>query len=394
MAEYKSLEENLFIKAEVNKKSCFLGEAITATFKLYSRLQSTSEVLNAPSLYGFSVMDIFNVNEIYQSVETINGKIFNTSVLRKLQLYPAQTGTLMVDAMQLQNEIEFEDSVTGKKIKVEKLLASKPIEISVRPMPGKLPDNFTGAVGKFRISASLKDPELEMNQPGELKVVISGKGNFLQFAAPVVEWPENVEVFDPVTSDDINKNNVPAEGVREYAFRFTVARSGSFIIPPIPFTFFDPSSRRFTKVESDSLRLSVIDVLRKKPGGSETKETVRAGGWLWIVATSFVLLTAVVILLRGKRSTRFKPDEGRSLDYPKKLQEIISGELTDKQFCVEIQKLLSEVERNCSLSSTQNTEARSIKADCQLLIYSDVIIAGKKEELERRAARFLQELGY
>lgn len=388
----KIIEENLFIKTEVSKRACFLGEAITATFKLYSRLQSTSEVLNAPSLYGFSVMDVFNVNEVYQSVEMINGKIFNTSVLRKLQLYPAQTGTLTVDAMQLQNEIEFEDSVTGKKIKVEKLIASKPVEISVRPLPAILPDNFTGAVGKFDISATLKNPELETDQQGKLIVRITGRGNFLQFAAPSVEWPDRFEVFDPLTSDNINKNIVPAEGVREYSFMFTPALSGNFMIPPVSFSFFDPQSRTFKKVQSDSLKLIVTPALKKEPAAGGRKEKLRSGNWLWISLASLILLVVAVFLFRIKRATPVKAEEGP--DYAKKLQEAVTSKFTDKQFCLEVQKLLNEVEKNCSLSPVQKAEIHSIKADCQLLIYSDVTIEGRKKELEKRAAKLFQELSY
>ncbi|HWJ91857.1 MAG TPA: BatD family protein, partial [Flavisolibacter sp.] len=119
----KLIAENLFVRTIVDKTSCFIGEPVTATFKLYSRLQSTSEVINSPSLYGFTVMDILNTNEAHQSVETIGDKVFNTSVLRKLQLYPGQPGRLVIDPMQLQNEIDFDDSIDHHKKRIQKLLS-------------------------------------------------------------------------------------------------------------------------------------------------------------------------------------------------------------------------------------------------------------------------------
>jgi hypothetical protein len=217
----KLIETNLFIKAEVNKRICFLGEAITASFKLYSRLQSTSEVINAPSLYGFSVMDMLDINEAHQAVETIDGKIFNTSVLRKLQLYPNQAGDLTIDEMQLSNTIEFNDSTTGKKLKVQKLLASNPIQIVVKPLPLKQPAGYTDAVGKFIISANIQSSKIEANTQGKLTVVINGKGNFMQFGSPTINWPKEFDVFDPIVTDELNKNSVPTEGSRKYVFGFT-----------------------------------------------------------------------------------------------------------------------------------------------------------------------------
>lgn len=234
----KLVDENLFIKTEVDKRICFLGEAITATFKLYSRLQSTSEVVNAPSLYGFSVMDVLDINEAHQSVETINGKVFNTSILRKLQLYPAQTGKLLIDPMQLQNEIEFKDSVKGGKIKVEKMLASNAVEVKVKPLPSEQPADFTGAVGNFSINANLQQQRIRTNQQGKLIVTISGKGNFIQFAPTAIDWPGSFDAFDPLITEELNKNQIPVEGKRIYVYNFTADQPGSFVIPSIHFSFF------------------------------------------------------------------------------------------------------------------------------------------------------------
>src|SRR4051812_2097213 len=164
----KLIAVNLFVKTVVDRTSCFIGEPVTATFKLYSRLQSTSEVINSPSLYGFSVMDLLNINEAHQSVETIGGKIFNTSVLRKLQLYPGQAGKLVIDPMQLQNEIDFDDSIDHRKKRIQKLLSSNPVIINVKPLPEKKPDSYTGAIGHFAISATSATGQLSQGQQGHM----------------------------------------------------------------------------------------------------------------------------------------------------------------------------------------------------------------------------------
>ncbi|HEX2606070.1 MAG TPA: BatD family protein, partial [Flavisolibacter sp.] len=155
----KLVDQNLFIKAEVSKKSCFEGEPVVVTFKLYSRLQSSSEAVKSPAFYGFSVIDLVNLDEAHAAVETIDGKVFNTSVLRQVQLYPVQSGTLTIDPMYVQNEIEFNDSVQNKKITIAKELVTKPVTILVNPLPDKRPDNFTGAVGRFAMDARLEQAQ-------------------------------------------------------------------------------------------------------------------------------------------------------------------------------------------------------------------------------------------
>lgn len=387
----KLIEANLFIKAEVDKRICFLGEAITATFKLYSRLQSTSEVINAPSLYGFSVMDMLNINEAHQAVETINGKVFNTSILRKLQLYPSQSGKLTVDPIQLQNTIEFVDSATGKKIKVQKPLASTPIDVIVKSFPSKEPDGFTGAVGKFSIKADIPSSKIEANTQGKLIVIIEGKGNFLQFGAPAINWPKGFDVFDLVEKDELNKTDAPTEGSRKYTFNFITDRIGKFTMPPLSFYFFDPSANKFMQVSTDSLNLEII--APSKISKSKIKKNLQSVGKNWIYFVPGIILLALLLFFiwKNKKQNEPQPTVINKPDFIKKLEEIKLQQLPDKQFCLEIQKLLLQVNKEFALSELQKQQLQSINRDCQLLTYSDINAAGKREELLNATEDFLKQ---
>ena len=142
----KIIDDNIFVKAKVDKRICYEGEPVVATFVLYSRLQSSSEAYKSPSFYGFSVVDVLNTNESHIAVETVNGKVYNTSVLRKVQLYPVQSGRLVIDPMYVHNEIEFEDTIRQLITKVDKEIATAPVTIQVKPLPSNKPDDFSGAV--------------------------------------------------------------------------------------------------------------------------------------------------------------------------------------------------------------------------------------------------------
>ena len=393
-ADFERLvEENLFIKTDVSKKMCFLGEPIVATFKLYSRLQSTSEVINAPSLYGFSVMDILNINEAHQTVETINGKVFNTSVLRKLQLYPAQTGQFVIDEMQLQNEIEFVDSMTRKKLKVEKFLSSKPIKISVRPLPSKQPSDYTGAVGKFEITARFQNSKMMTGQQGKLIVAITGKGNFIQFGPPVIDWPKEFDVLDPAVSDDISRNTVPASGKREFSFSFICDHPGKFLIPAINFSFFDPSANSYKRIKTDSLDLEINASQEIRPDRDEIKKSGSSiPVWKFLIPILLLLMITVFFLIKKEKKPA-QPSPVIKPTYAQKFQAIRSSQLTHKQTIIEIQKLLSEITVACDLTSDQKKELQLIQNYCQLLIYSDITEESEKAELEKRTKNLITEIG-
>src|SRR5258707_9340608 len=82
----EKIRKNLFVKVQVDKNTCFVGEPIVATYKLYSRLSSESRVTKRPSLNGFSVYDMVDPGSDPVSVEKLNGKAFTVHIIRKTQL--------------------------------------------------------------------------------------------------------------------------------------------------------------------------------------------------------------------------------------------------------------------------------------------------------------------
>lgn len=387
----KLIKENLFIKAQADRTTCYIGEPLVITFKLYSRLQSTSEVLNAPALYGFSVMDILDINEAHQAVETINGKVFNTSTLRKLQLYPEQSGRLLIDAMQLQNEIEFDNALGKNKTKIQKELASKPIAIMVKPLPEKKPGNYTGAVGQFIIDAHFDKDELPVSQQGKLIVTISGRGNFIQFDAPAISWPKGFDASDPFIKDEINKTNVPTQGKRIYEYGFTVDNMGQYVLPPIMFSFFNAKTNSFKTVSTESLNMLVTEAEKNIPDTIQ-KTPQSSFPLLWIFPAGIFIGVFLVFKIRyDKKRKIILPPVNSKPGFIQRISEV-SNELTEKQTCIKLQKIIVDVLEEKDLTAQQKQELELIKKDCELIIYSDINVHGKIENLESRTLKILKEM--
>jgi len=198
---YEKIRQNMFVKMLVDKKNCFVGESVQATFKLYSRLESKSDIVKNPGFYGFTVYDMVNLADKQVVTETVKGKIFDVHTIRKVQLYPLQAGIFIVDAIRIKNKVEFSRSVVNKKTEqkivegvlgnneieipaagtdvFETEMSTEPVSIAVKPIPEKnRPTIFTGAVGRFTIAASLANNKLAKNEEGFFEVTIIGKGNF------------------------------------------------------------------------------------------------------------------------------------------------------------------------------------------------------------------------
>ena len=71
----EKIRQNLFMKVMVNKNSCFVGEPVMATFKLYSRLESKSDIVKNPGFYGFTVQDMVNLSDKEMIIEKVKGKL-------------------------------------------------------------------------------------------------------------------------------------------------------------------------------------------------------------------------------------------------------------------------------------------------------------------------------
>ncbi|MGZ8536799.1 MAG: BatD family protein [Flavisolibacter sp.] len=386
----KLIDENIFIRTDISKKHVFIGEPVVATFTLYSRLQAVSEVVNTPSLYGFRAIDMLNINRPYQSVKTIGNKIFNTSVIRKLQLYPEQSGRLVIDEMQIRNQIEFDNPILSNKKKLEKILNSSPISITVKELPVNKPQNFSGAVGNFTIEASLGENKLFINQQGRLVIRIKGKGNFTQFTIPQLVWPNGFDVFEPQINEQQDKTIVPMVGFTEYIFNFVHDSTGNYRIPPVAFSFFDPVSGKYKMIQTDSINLEILPSVSGSASnvGNKIKSRNRL---IWILIP-LVLLTSV--LLYFKRKTIFaksvvQTNNGNQSAIINQVIDLDVGKLSDKQACQELQKLTRRIYQERSLNPAQKTELQSIEKDCQLLAYSDISESFDREELKRRLIRVL-----
>jgi len=116
---YEKIRQNLFVKVLVDKKSCYVGQPVLATFKLYSRLESKSDIVKNPGFYGFTVYDMVNLADKEMVTENVNGKLFDVHTIRKVQLYPLQSGVFTIDAMEVTNKVEFSKSSVNKKTEQE-----------------------------------------------------------------------------------------------------------------------------------------------------------------------------------------------------------------------------------------------------------------------------------
>lgn len=284
----EKIRKNLFLKVQVDKTSCYVGEPIVATYKLYSRLSSESRVTRRPSLNGFSVYDMVDPNSDVSSVEKLNGKAFTVHIIRKTQLIPLQAGTIDLDPVEVENTVHFvkggkqqesrrsgnplkdlfdqlsDDNAMGPEVEENVTLDTKPVSITIKPLPEEArPADYNGAVGSFSIQASLVNRSVAAGEDATLDLVVRGKGNLPVINAPRIQWPAGMDAFDPTAKEEINKTTVPMSGSKTFSYIFTPGAAGHYTIPSINFPYFDPSTGSYKTAGTEPLDLQVTPAVKK-----------------------------------------------------------------------------------------------------------------------------------
>ncbi len=329
----EKIKKNIFVKIDVSKNACYVGEPVIATYKLFTRLKSESNVTKTPSFNGFSVSELEMPDNYSLTTEKYNGRDYNVYTLRKVQLYPLQPGVLNLEPVDVENRINFlkGEYTAGKKGNIlydllrqfanESLpgaatdqrtvtLSSKPVSIVVKPLPeaGK-PASFKSAVGKFEIIASLQKNTISTDDAGSLKIVISGQGNIQLINAPEINWPTGIEGFETKSAENIDKLSVPMKGQKIFVYPFTIQKEGEHFIPVVEFSYFDAGLQAYKTIKTNALPVMVkkgkgIANLLNTPAKSKKEKNNNTLYYnRWYILSGILLLCALLFLIFKKNKT-------------------------------------------------------------------------------------------
>ncbi len=257
---------DLFIKVSANKKRVFEQEPILLTYKVYTLVQLSQLRGDMPDLKSFYTQEVDLPQQKSFSVETVNGRPYRTCTWSQYVMFPQTTGKLQIPAItfegvviqQNRNVDPFEAFFNGGSgyVEVKKKIEAPGIEIQVDPLPQR-PATFSGGVGKFNISAQLDKPETKANDPITLRVVVSGTGNLKLIKQPVITLPKDFDKYEPKVTDQTKLTSAGIEGSKIYDFLIVPRHQGKYDIPPVEFTYFDTTTKRYETVKTAAFHLDV-----------------------------------------------------------------------------------------------------------------------------------------
>lgn len=418
----EKIAKNLLVRLDVNKTTCYEGEPIMATYKLCSRLKTESRITKRPSLNGFSVYDMMDASDNNLKVEKINGKNFNVHIIRRSQLFPLQAGSYTLDPVEFDNKIqfvrvnaaapsrsrnpmqrmmeEFFGRDEGGQVEEHSItLRNNPVTITVKPLPQEnKPAGFKGAVGKFTINAGLKNKTIATGDAALLELVVQGVGNLPVVNAPDLTLPAGMEAFDPAVKENIDKMAYPLKGSKTFDYTFIAHDTGSFTIPAIQFSYFDPATASYKTVSSGPFDIRVLKGNKPYNGAvSAPMETAKAtpAAQRWKdTLSSTLLLSLVIIMLLGIIVYLLVKNRGNSRKMPQSevavtkpvVEEPVKTSAPDplqeaklalhlgrsQEFYAEINKAMRDFSTAKGDELTRDTvqEIEAIRRECEIALYT------------------------
>ena len=245
--------DNLFIVGEFDNNQAWLGQQVTWRVKLYTQVSlEGADIIELPDFEAFYSKEKrrFDTRVTYQ---TIRGKKYAVKTLHEEALFPQQTGDLSVGAAKVRVGIEqpgaFGTFFGSKPV----VLQTQPVRLTVKPLPGPPPDNFTGGVGLYRWEVELDRDSLSTDDALTLKISLSGNGDSKRFGAPKLTVPAGLEIFEPRVVEEEEYEN-GEELIHSKVFEYVILpkEPGEYTLSPA-LSFFNPDTNLFQTLVADSL---------------------------------------------------------------------------------------------------------------------------------------------
>ena len=317
--------DDIFLRLTVSKTKAVVGETLSATLKLYNRVNiSGFEDARFPSFNGFWSQEVQAPSNIEFHRESVGDRIYDAAVLRSWTLIPQQAGEITIDPAELVCLVNVRTQRNGSGSifdsffqddyrTIRKRVTTPAIKIHVSKVPAGAPASFGGGVGNFRMSATLTRDSLQTHDAAALKVTITGKGNISLLEAPKVDFPPDFEVYDVKTSE--------SGGSKTFEYPFIPRSHGNFVLGPVEYSYYDVAAGKYVTLRSAEMPVKVgksADAAPVQGGGqlvtnpnrkdvrdlgsdirfiATRKPALSRAGWFFVGSAPFWLIAALLCII-------------------------------------------------------------------------------------------------
>lgn len=263
--------DDILVRVTASKTNVYKGEPINVKVTLYTRVPIRGiDSPKYPSFNGSWTRDL-DVERYQWNSTTLDGKAYDSRVIREYLVYPQQSGTLHIEQFSMtvlaqivsqapRSNSMFDNFFGGGASvqEVRKGVSAPPITINVSEFPDGAPASFSGAVGDFRLESELASTDIAANTSTKYSLNIVGSGNLPLIQAPRLELPASMEQYNITTTESLQTTSNGISGYRSFEYPFIPRSEGSYTIPAVKFSYFDPKTVRYVTLESPAYDVTIL----------------------------------------------------------------------------------------------------------------------------------------
>ncbi len=261
-------ENDIFIRAIPTSRTAFQNEQIIVEYRLYFKegIQlRQSRLTDSWDAEGFWREELDVETRPIPRIAIENGLRYNMIVLKRAAVFPTRAGAMSIDPLKIESEAllpfasrdPFQSLFSLRTRFTPVQLASSTVNVEARPLPAGAPASFNGAVGSYTMTVVPDRTQLEVGESIQLTVTVSGRGNLATLDAPVLDIPAAFELYDPQVTTTLDRSGSRLSGRKTFQYVLIPRSNGTFEIPAVEFTFFDPSGPRFRTRSSSGVTITV-----------------------------------------------------------------------------------------------------------------------------------------
>jgi hypothetical protein len=261
------------IELVLPKQTAYVGEAIPVEIRISILRKNFAgrRSVEPPQLniQGITMQTIHDPEERFQEID---GQVYYAATY-KTALSAAKVGKFDVGPVSAQAVVLVSQPNPNRRIpndifdmdnaferffstqQVNVTLNSKPIELTVKPLPPNAPPNFSGAIGTFTMTADAKPKTVQVGDPITVTSTISGRGNFDRMNGPALEDERGWHKYPP-SAKFKQDDDVGISG--EKTFEMVIAPNEKKpAVPPLVFAYFDPVKENYVTLRSNPVPIQV-----------------------------------------------------------------------------------------------------------------------------------------
>ena len=316
----------VFLQSNVSKSNPYVNEQVSLSVKLYVKDLS---YLNRKRNFRQGKLDGLSPKIVKSSPENIKqelvgGKQYFSEEVARYYVFPQKPGRIEIDPFSV--DVIMPTTFGGEAVEVR----SNAVVINAKALPEEgRPKNFSGAVGQFKMNASVDKKEIDANESVNFDVEISGAGNFNAINLPQVKTSKNLEKFAPKKRDAFKTYDSGMKGKIAEQTVLVPNFGGEYTISPVEFSYFDPVKEKYITLKSDSINLAVSgskapksDVELASDDSEKSSDSiitdkieeitndVKEGksAWLWVTGSVIAMSAAGLFFMKKKNNSSDKEE--------------------------------------------------------------------------------------